>query len=100
MNTSEFKYLSLVDQVNGDLVAVLRVDGGLTPEKTNESIIEKVLKATLEHYCFEDHEFVFIDKFETYSDFLSFVVVQAEEVKGDLNSVSRCFLELRSIVVY
>ena len=98
--TSEFKYLSLVDDLNGDIISVLKVESGLSPSKTNKSIIEKVLKSTLEHYSFEDHELVFVDKFDAHSDSYFSVVVQAEEFAGDLNSSSRCFLALREVFVY
>ena len=100
VGNSESTYLSVIDQVNGDLVAVLKIDGGLKKDEAEKSIIEKALKAASEHYCLEEREVVKEDGFEDLSRWSSALIVQAEEIKGDLDTSSRYFLELKIVSVY
>ena len=100
VDNSESTYLSVIDQVNGDLVAVLKIDGGLKKYEAGKAIIEKALKAASEHYCLEECEVVKEDGFYYLSRWSSALIVQAEEIKGDLDTSSRYFLELKIVSVY
>ena len=93
---SESTYLRVIDQDNGDIIALLKIDGGfgLKEDEVKKVIIEKALKAASEHYSLEEHEVVKEDGFENLSRWSSALIIQAEEIKGDLDTSSKYFLEL------
>lgn len=99
VDNSESTYLSMIDQIDGDLVAVLKIDGELKKDEVKKTIIEKALKAASEHYCLEECEVVKEDGFEDLSRWSSSLIVEAEEIKGDLDTSSRYLLELKIVSV-
>ena len=99
VDNSESTYLSMIDQIDGDLVAVLKIDGELKKDEVKKAIIEKALKAASEHYCLEECEVVKEDGFEDLSRWSSSLIVEAEEIKGDLDTSSRYLLELKIVSV-
>ena len=94
VDNSESTYLRVINQDNGYIIALLKIDGGLKKDEAKNVIIDKVLKAVSYHYCLEEHEVVKEDGFENLSPWSSALIIQAEEIKGDLDISNRYFLEL------
>ena len=99
VGNSESTYLSVIGSI-GEIVAVLKIDGGLKKDEAKKVVIEKALKAASDHYSLEEHEVVKEDGFKNSSRLVADLIVQAEEIKGDLDTSSRYFLELEIVSVY
>ena len=99
VGNSESTYLSVIGST-GEIVAVLKIDGGLKKDEAKKVVIEKALKAASDHYSLEEHEVVKEDGFKNSSRLVADLIVQAEEIKGDLDTSSRYFLELEIVSVY
>ena len=102
VGNSESTYLSVIDRDIGEIVAVLKIDGGfgLKEDEVKKVVIEKALKAASDHYSLEGHEVVKEDGFKNLSRWVADLIVKAEEIKGDLGTSSRYFLELEIVSVY
>ena len=102
VGNSESTYLSVIDRDIGEIVAVLKIDGGfgLKEDEVKKVVIEKALKAASDHYSLEEHEVVKEDGFKNLSRWVADLIVRAEVIKGDLDTSSKYFLELEIVSVY